>query len=53
MTPEEKFIDIIKTMINYNMLKVSDLDDPSYVIERVKMYLEAKNFVIKNFKGLF
>ena len=53
MTPEEKFIDIIKTMIDYNMLEVSDLDNPSYVIERVNMYLEVKKFVIDNFKGMF
>lgn len=53
MTPEEKFIDIIKTMIDYNMLEVSDLDNPSYVIERVKLYLEAKKFVMDNFKGMF
>jgi len=53
MTPEEKFIDIVKTMIDYNMLKVSDLDNPSYVIERVQLYLEAKKFVMDNFKGMF
>ena len=53
MTPREKFIDIVKTMIDYNMLKISDLDNPSYVIERVQMYLEAKKFVMDNFKGMF
>ena len=53
MTFEEKFIDIIKTMIDYGMLNVSDLDNPSYVIDRVNTYLEAKNFVANNFKGMF
>jgi len=53
MTYEEKILDIIKTMIDYNMLSVSDLDNPSYVLERVNLYLEAKKFVYDNFKGCF
>ena len=53
MISEQKLIDIIKTMIDYNMLSVSDLDNPSYVLERVNLYLEAKKFVYDNFKGCF
>ena len=29
------------------------LNDVDYVTERVKIYLEAKSFVNKNFKGMF
>jgi len=53
MTPEQKLIDIIKTMIDFNLLSVKDLDNPSYVLERVNLYLDAKKFVYDNFKGCF
>lgn len=53
MTPEQRFIDIIKTMIEFGMLDVHRLNDTEYVIERVELYLEAKNFVDKNFAGMF
>jgi len=53
MTIEEKILDIIKTMIEYNMLDISMLYDKEYVLERVKIYLEAKSFVDTNFKGMF
>ena len=42
MTPIEKYIDIIKTMIEYGMVDRSRLNDADYVVERVKIYLEAK-----------
>lgn len=53
MTTTEKLIDIIKTMIEYGMLDKNRINDVDYVVERVKIYLEAKNFVNKNFKGMF
>jgi len=49
----EKLIDIIKTMIEYRMLDRNRITDVDYVVERVKIYLEAKNFVNENFKGMF
>lgn len=53
MTPEQRFIDIVKTMIEFNLLDASRLRDHEYVIERVNLYLEAKNFVDTNFAGMF
>ena len=53
MTPEQRFINIVKTMIEFGMLDVHCLNDTQYVIERVELYLEAKNFVDKNFAGMF
>lgn len=53
MTPKEKIIDIIKTMIEYGMLDKNRINDVDYVVERVKIYLEAKSFVNENFKGMF
>lgn len=53
MIPKEKIIDIIKTMIEYNLLDKNKLNDTDYVVERVKTYLEAKNFINENFKGMF
>ena len=53
MTPEQKFIDIVKTMIEFGMLDASRLNDTQYVVERVELYLEAKNFINKNFAGMF
>ena len=52
MTVIEKYIDIIKTMIEYVMIDRSRLNDADYVVERVKIYLEAKSFVNENFKGI-
>lgn len=52
MTAIEKYIDIIKIMIEYGMLDRSRLNDADYVVERVKIYLEAKSFVNENFKGI-
>ena len=53
MTPEQRFIDIVKTMIEFGMLDVHRLNDTEYVIERVELYIEAKNFVNENFAGMF
>ena len=53
MTTTEKLIDIIKTMIEYGMLDRNKINDVDYVVERVKIYLEAKSFVNENFKGMF
>ena len=50
MTAIKKYIDIIKTMIEYVMLDRSRLNDADYVVERVKIYLEAKSFANENFK---
>ena len=53
MTITEKLIDIIMTMIEYGMLDRNRITDADYVVERVKIYLEAKSFVNENFKGMF
>ena len=52
MASIKKYIDIIKTMIEYGMLDRGRLNDADYVVERVKIYLEAKSFVNENFKGM-
>ena len=53
MTPFDKYVDIIVTMIQYGMLDRNRITDVDYVVERVKIYLEAKQFVNENFKGMF
>jgi len=53
MTPFEKYVDIIVTMIQYGMIDRNRITDVDYVVERVKIYLEAKSFVNENFKGMF
>ena len=53
MTPFERYVDIIVTMIQYGMLDRNRITDVDYVVERVKIYLEAKSFVDENFKGMF
>jgi len=53
MTPFKKYVDIIVTMIQYGMLDRNRITDVDYVVERVKIYLEAKSFVNENFKGMF
>lgn len=40
-------------MIEWNMIDQYRLYDTDYVVERVKTYIEARNFVVKNFKGCF
>ena len=50
---KSKYIDIILTMIEYGMLDRNRITDVDYVVERVKIYLEAKEFVNENFKGMF
>ena len=49
----KKFLDIIFTMIDYDMLDKNKINDVDYVIERVQIYLKAKNFVDTNFKEMF
>ena len=49
----KKFLDIISTMIDYGMLDKNKINNVDYVIERVQIYLKAKNFVDTNFKGMF
>lgn len=46
-----RFIEIIQIMISWGMLDKSRLFDEEYVIDRVSLYLKAKNFVDTNFKG--
>lgn len=50
---ENKIRDIIETMVELNMLDPRRLFDTDYVTERVKLYIEARNFVHTNFKGCF
>ena len=47
------FLDIVMTMLEYGMIDKNRLSDYEYVKERVECYLEAKNFVDTNFKGMF
>ena len=42
----DKIIDIIKTMIEYNMIDVNRLSEIDYVLERVNMYLDAKKLAM-------
>ena len=44
---KSKFLDIICTMIEWGMLDASRISDEDYVVERVKMYLEAKSLAIE------
>jgi len=53
MTFEEKILDIIDTMVDFNLIDSSRLNDVDYVTEMVSMYLKARNFVLENFKGCF
>jgi len=53
MTFEEKILDIINTMVEFNLIDSSRLYDSDYIAERVLMYLNARNFVLENFKGCF
>lgn len=46
----EKFLDIVKTMIEYGMLDSNRLFDTDYIIERVKMYLKARSLAIETMK---
>ena len=50
---KSKYIDIILTMIGYGMLDRNRITDIDYVVEKVKIYLEAKSFVNEHFKGMF
>ena len=53
MTFEQKIKDIIETMVEQGMLDPTRLYDFDYTIERVLFYINARNFVIENFKGCF
>lgn len=53
MSAEDKLIDIIQTMIEYDLLDKNRIFDKEYVLERVNIYLETKEFINKNFKGMF
>lgn len=53
MSDKDKLIDIIQTMIEYDLLDKNRIFDKEYVLERVSIYLEAKEFINKNFKGMF
>lgn len=53
MSAEDKLIDIIQTMVEYDLLDKNRIFDKEYVLERVSIYLEAKEFINKNFKGMF
>lgn len=48
---EARFIEIINIMIFEGMLDKSKLLNKEYVINRVALYLKAKQFVDENFKG--
>ena len=48
---EARFIEIINIMISEGMLDKSKLLNKEYVINRVALYLKAKQFVDDNFKG--
>ena len=48
---EARFIEIIQIMISEGMLDKSRLFDKAYVVNRVALYIKAKNFVDNNFKG--
>lgn len=48
---ESRFLEIIQIMVSEGMLDKSRLLDKKYVVDRVSLYLKAKEFVDNNFKG--
>lgn len=48
---QERFLEIIDIMISEGLLDKSMLSDKNYVINRVALYIKAKEFVDNNFKG--
>ena len=50
---DKRLIEIISTMLEYKMLDPNRLYDSNYVIERIKIFLEAKEFVDTHFKDCF
>ena len=48
---EQRFLEIIDIMISEGLLDKSMLSDKNYVINRVALYIKAKEFVDNNFKG--
>lgn len=48
---EKRFLEIIDIMISEGLLDKSMLFDKNYVINRVALYIKAKEFVDNNFKG--
>lgn len=47
----KRILEIINIMISYGMFDKARLIDKEYVVNRIKLYLEAKHFVDTNFKG--
>ena len=48
---EKRFLKTIDIMISEGLLDRSRLLDKNYVINRVALYIKAKEFVDNNFKG--
>lgn len=48
---KERFNEIVNIMISEGLLDKSRLLDRNYVINRVALYVKAKEFVDNNFKG--
>jgi hypothetical protein len=48
---EKRFLEIIDIMISEGLLDKSMLLDKNYVINRIALYIKAKEFVDNNFKG--
>lgn len=46
-------ISIVESMLEMGLLDRNRLTDIDYVLERVAIYIEAKNFVDTNFKGCY
>lgn len=48
---KERFNEIVNIMISEGLLDKSMLSDRNYIINRVALYVKAKEFVDNNFKG--
>lgn len=48
---KERFNEIVNIMISERLLDKSMLSDRNYIINRVALYIKAKEFVDNNFKG--
>lgn len=48
---EKRFKEIINIMISEGLFDKSRILDKNYVINRVALYIKAKEFVDNNFKG--
>ena len=49
----KEILSIIEAMLEMGLIDKNRLTDSEYVVERLAIYIEAKNFVDTNFKNCF